>query len=131
MLAVNVTVLLLLCFLISIANLVSVLTSFYNSFPSYTSNMDSRGAHTIDTPLKNYRLGKTLGHGSFGKVKIAEHALTGYKVAIKILNRRKMKNPDMEEKGINFLFGYFLYSLCLFSYAFTCLLLLLRRLRCL
>ncbi|KAI5648216.1 hypothetical protein M9H77_34221 [Catharanthus roseus] len=60
--------------------------------------MDSRGGHTVDTPLKNYRLGKTLGHGSFGKVKIAEHVLTGYKVAIKILNRRKMKNPDMEEK---------------------------------
>ncbi|XP_059295876.1 SNF1-related protein kinase catalytic subunit alpha KIN10-like isoform X2 [Lycium ferocissimum] len=48
--------------------------------------------------LRNYRLGKTLGHGSFGKVKIAEHLLTGHKVAIKILNRRKMKTPDMEEK---------------------------------
>ncbi|XAR50017.1 Non-specific serine/threonine protein kinase [Bertholletia excelsa] len=52
----------------------------------------------MDTPLQNYRLGKTLGHGSFGKVKIAEHLLTGYKVAIKILNRRKMKSPEMEEK---------------------------------
>ncbi|KAI8543303.1 hypothetical protein RHMOL_Rhmol08G0206100 [Rhododendron molle] len=51
-----------------------------------------------DTPLRNYRMGKTLGHGSFGKVKIAEHLPTGYKVAIKILNRRKMKSPDMEEK---------------------------------
>ncbi|XP_060174639.1 serine/threonine protein kinase OSK1-like isoform X3 [Lycium barbarum] len=48
--------------------------------------------------LRNYRLGKTLGHGSFGKVKIAEHLLTGHKVAIKILNRRKMKTLDMEEK---------------------------------
>lgn len=84
--------------------------------------MDSRGAHTIDTPLKNYRLGKTLGHGSFGKVKIAEHALTGYKVAIKILNRRKMKNPDMEEKGINFFFWLFsLFTLLIFLciYVFT------------
>ncbi|KAF7134281.1 hypothetical protein RHSIM_Rhsim08G0151900 [Rhododendron simsii] len=51
-----------------------------------------------DTHLRNYRMGKTLGHGSFGKVKIAEHLPTGYKVAIKILNRRKMKSPDMEEK---------------------------------
>lgn len=91
--------------------------------------MDSRGGHSIDTPLKNYRLGKTLGHGSFGKVKIAEHVLTGYKVAIKILNRRKMKTPDMEEKGINFLLVYFLYSVCFFSYAFMCLLLLFRRLK--
>ncbi|GMH24000.1 hypothetical protein Nepgr_025843 [Nepenthes gracilis] len=32
------------------------------------------------------------------EVKIAEHKLTGYKVAIKILNRRKIKNMEMEEK---------------------------------
>lgn len=49
--------------------------------------------------LPNYKLGKTLGIGSFGKVKVAEHALTGHKVAIKILNRRKIKAMDMEEKG--------------------------------
>ncbi|KAJ8536282.1 hypothetical protein K7X08_034683 [Anisodus acutangulus] len=61
--------------------------------------MSSRGGPTPESPfLGNYRLGKTLGHGSFGKVKIAEHLLTGHKVAIKILNRRKMKTPDMEEK---------------------------------
>ncbi|CDP18312.1 unnamed protein product [Coffea canephora] len=60
--------------------------------------MDGRGGNVADALVRNYRLGKTLGHGSFGKVKIAEHVLTGYKVAVKILNRRKMKNPDMEEK---------------------------------
>lgn len=49
--------------------------------------------------LPNYRLGKTLGIGSFGKVKVAEHALTEHKVAIKILNRRKIRAMDMEEKG--------------------------------
>lgn len=49
--------------------------------------------------LSNYRLGKTLGIGSFGKVKVAEHILTGHKVAIKILNRKKIKQMDMEEKG--------------------------------
>ncbi|KAA8542473.1 hypothetical protein F0562_023391 [Nyssa sinensis] len=48
---------------------------------------------------RNYKTGKTLGHGSFGKVKIAEHVLTGYKVAIKILNRHKMKKCEMEEKA--------------------------------
>lgn len=53
-----------------------------------------------DFILPNYKLGKTLGIGSFGKVKIAEHVLTGHKVAIKILNRRKVKTMDMEEKGI-------------------------------
>jgi len=52
-----------------------------------------------DAVLPNYKLGKTLGIGSFGKVKIAEHVLTGHKVAIKILNRRKVKSMEMEEKG--------------------------------
>lgn len=63
--------------------------------------MDGSGGHgvsSVDMFLRNYKLGKTLGIGSFGKVKIAEHALTGHKVAIKILNRRKIKNMEMEEK---------------------------------
>ncbi|KAL8038580.1 hypothetical protein ABFS82_11G121600 [Erythranthe guttata] len=53
---------------------------------------------SVDSFLRNYKLGKTLGIGSFGKVKIAEHTLTGHKVAVKILNRKKIKNMDMEEK---------------------------------
>lgn len=56
-------------------------------------------SNSADLFLPNYKLGKTLGIGSFGKVKIAEHGLTGHKVAIKILNRRKIKNMEMEEKG--------------------------------
>ncbi|KAH9627259.1 hypothetical protein KSS87_004655 [Heliosperma pusillum] len=59
---------------------------------------NSRGGAGVDVYLQNYNLGKTLGIGSFGKVKIAEHKLTGHKVAIKILNRRKIKNMEMEEK---------------------------------
>ena len=34
------------------------------------------------------------------QVKIAEHVLTQHKVAIKILNKRKIKQQDMEEKGV-------------------------------
>mmetsp|Transcript_12520 Transcript_12520/g.38228 ORF Transcript_12520/g.38228 Transcript_12520/m.38228 type:complete len:487 (-) Transcript_12520:2377-3837(-) len=45
-----------------------------------------------------YRLGKTLGVGSFGKVKLADHEQTGKKVAVKILNRQKIQSLDMEEK---------------------------------
>lgn len=45
----------------------------------------------------NYRLGKTMGFGAFSKVKSAVHTLTGQKVAIKIINKHKMK--DMEDKG--------------------------------
>eukprot|EP00951_Prasinocladus_malaysianus_P004988 scaffold35423_cov35-Prasinocladus_malaysianus.AAC.5 len=35
------------------------------------------------------------------QVKVAEHILTGHKVAIKILNRRKIKAMDMEEKAMH------------------------------
>ncbi|XP_078448002.1 SNF1-related protein kinase catalytic subunit alpha KIN10-like [Wolffia australiana] len=57
-----------------------------------------KGGGGADSILINYRLGKTLGIGSFGKVKIAEHIRTGHKVAIKILNRRKIRSLEMEEK---------------------------------
>ncbi|MQL92090.1 hypothetical protein Taro_024707 [Colocasia esculenta] len=57
-----------------------------------------KGVPGADMILSNYRLGKRLGIGSFGKVKLAEHVLTGHKVAIKILNRRKIKEMEMEEK---------------------------------
>ncbi|EQC38348.1 CAMK/CAMKL/AMPK protein kinase [Saprolegnia diclina VS20] len=53
-----------------------------------------------DIPVKlgHYRLGETLGTGSFGKVKLAEHEITGHKVAIKILNRNKIRSLEMGEK---------------------------------
>ena len=48
--------------------------------------------------IGNYRLGNTLGVGSFGKVKLAVHVPTGKKVAVKILNRQKIHHQQMEEK---------------------------------
>ena len=48
--------------------------------------------------IGHYRLGKNLGIGSFGKVRLAEHQLTGHKVAIKILNRARIRQLDMDEK---------------------------------
>lgn len=79
------------------------------------------GGGGVESILPNYKLGKTLGIGSFGKVKIAEHLLTGHKVAIKILNRRKIKNMQMEDKGykknklafliIIFLIFHYIYSM--------------------
>ncbi|KAJ3019705.1 5-AMP-activated protein kinase, catalytic [Thoreauomyces humboldtii] len=43
----------------------------------------------------NYTLLETLGVGSFGKVKLAVHAHTGHKVALKIINRRRIATMDM------------------------------------
>ncbi|KAJ3699497.1 hypothetical protein LUZ61_003202 [Rhynchospora tenuis] len=58
----------------------------------------SRGGGYPEALVKSYKLGKTLGIGSFGKVKLAEHILTGLRVAIKIIDRRQMKSMEMEEK---------------------------------
>lgn len=48
--------------------------------------------------IGHYILGETLGFGTFGKVKTAKHQLTGHKVAVKILNRNKIKNLDVVGK---------------------------------
>ena len=48
--------------------------------------------------IGNYRLGRTLGIGSFGKVKVGIHESTRKRVAIKILNKKKLRNLEMESK---------------------------------
>lgn len=48
--------------------------------------------------IGHYTLGATLGVGTFGKVKIGEHQLTKHKVAVKILNRQKIKSLDVVGK---------------------------------
>ncbi|EOA17843.1 hypothetical protein CARUB_v10006247mg [Capsella rubella] len=61
---------------------------------SKTSSSTSKKA--LDLP--NYRIVKTVGRGSFAKVKLAEHIATGLNVAIKIFNRLKMKDTEMDFK---------------------------------
>lgn len=53
--------------------------------------------HRNEKKIGNYIIGnwwftveKTLGKGTFGKVKLATHTLTGEKVAIKILEKEKI-----------------------------------------
>lgn len=43
-------------------------------------------------------LGDTLGEGTFGKVKLATHILTGEKVAIKILEKEKIVDVSDVER---------------------------------
>ncbi|KAK5108675.1 hypothetical protein LTR62_008080 [Meristemomyces frigidus] len=45
--------------------------------------------------LGQYNVVKTLGEGSFGKVKLAIHQVSGQKVALKIIARRKLVTRDM------------------------------------
>jgi 5'-AMP-activated protein kinase, catalytic alpha subunit len=53
-----------------------------------------------DKKIKNigqYTLGKTIGQGTFGKVKLGNHILTGEKVAVKILEKERIKDvADVE-----------------------------------
>src|SRR3990167_1684667 len=47
-----------------------------------------------DKTQKKYIILRTLGKGSFGKVKEAIHVLSGEKIAIKILEKVKIKKED-------------------------------------
>lgn len=54
----------------------------------------------------NYQIVKTLGEGSFGKVKLAYHVTTGQKVALKIINKKVLAKSDMQgriEREISYL----------------------------
>ena len=56
--------------------------------------------------LENYEFLKTIGKGTFGKVKLAIHKPTEEQVAIKILEKSKIKTKkDLEriEKEIKYL----------------------------
>jgi 5'-AMP-activated protein kinase catalytic alpha subunit len=39
----------------------------------------------------NYALGKTLGKGTFGLVRLGKHIVTGDHVAVKILDKKKIE----------------------------------------
>jgi 5'-AMP-activated protein kinase catalytic alpha subunit len=43
-------------------------------------------------------LGKTLGEGTFGKVRLGTHILTGEKVAVKVLEKSKIKDKKDVER---------------------------------
>ncbi|KAH3680303.1 hypothetical protein WICMUC_000370 [Wickerhamomyces mucosus] len=56
--------------------------------------------------IGKYQIIKTLGEGSFGKVKLAYHLTTGQKVALKIINRKTLAKSDMQgriEREISYL----------------------------
>jgi len=60
--------------------------------------MKRRIPHELEGGGGPYIIGKTLGIGSFSKVKLAKHKSSGEQVAIKILNRKKLKSMDMGAK---------------------------------
>jgi len=46
----------------------------------------------------NYKLGKDLGKGTFGQVKVGTHLVTGEKVAIKVLEKQKIADVNDVER---------------------------------
>lgn len=46
----------------------------------------------------NYQIGSRLGEGTFGTVLKATHRLAGERVAVKVLEKRRMKQADDIER---------------------------------
>ncbi|KAI8366345.1 kinase-like domain-containing protein [Choanephora cucurbitarum] len=57
--------------------------------------MNQNNNHSGRIKIGHYNIISTVGAGSFGKVKLAVHAITGQKVALKIINRKKIASMDM------------------------------------
>ena len=59
--------------------------------PVTTKIPDKKAAQRIG----HYEVKKTLGEGSFGKVKLATHIVTKQEVALKIISRKKLNTRDL------------------------------------
>ncbi|KAH3899445.1 probable Carbon catabolite-derepressing protein kinase [Saccharomycodes ludwigii] len=74
---------------------------------NHNSHKPSNGStSTISQRIGKYQIIKTLGEGSFGKVKLAYHITTNQKVALKIINKKVLAKSDMQgriEREISYL----------------------------
>ena len=67
----------------------------YDNNNSNSNNNNNNNNSSLCDPINeitsNYAIGRTLGRGGFGKVKLARHKLTGHDVAIKIIDKRRLE----------------------------------------
>lgn len=75
--------------------------------------MNAKSRPVTRTRVGKYELGKTLGEGSFAKVKFAKNVETGDCVAVKILDRNQVLRHKMVEQVLLLIL---LCALCLFIY---------------
>ena len=65
---------------------------------SYIKNYYKKNKKYPSTKMKFYKYGRLLGKGAFGKVNLGLHTLTGRLVAIKSINKEKIKNERQKQK---------------------------------
>ncbi|CCK68764.1 AMP-activated serine/threonine-protein kinase catalytic subunit SNF1 KNAG_0B03230 [Huiozyma naganishii CBS 8797] len=78
----------------------------HHSGGSSHSSSGQRPRLSDGSRIGNYQIVKTLGEGSFGKVKLAYHITTNQKVALKIINKKVLAKSDMQgriEREISYL----------------------------
>lgn len=68
----------------------------HHAKPRNKSGKKGRGDNKSKS-IGHYLIGKTIGEGTFGKVKLGTHNITGEKVAVKILEKHKIvEDVDVE-----------------------------------
>ena len=70
-------------------------SSGHPSRPNEQQHHAPAQAQKPEIRIGQYEIKRTLGEGSFGKVKLAVHRVTGQQVALKIIARRKLISRDM------------------------------------
>ncbi|KAL4816430.1 hypothetical protein BDW67DRAFT_54233 [Aspergillus spinulosporus] len=65
----------------------------------HAANVQSKRRTMIATPTGQWSLGKTLGAGSMGKVKVGKHLETGEQVAIKIVPRQSTEEHRSQREA--------------------------------
>ncbi|KNE60014.1 CAMK/CAMKL protein kinase [Allomyces macrogynus ATCC 38327] len=84
------------------ADLSATSESSIDPSPEYTGARQQADAHLLcelrcnpnePKEIGNYKIGKTLGQGAYGKVKRGVHTTTGEEVAIKIIEKSTLRQP--------------------------------------
>ncbi|KAJ9080177.1 Serine/threonine-protein kinase [Entomophthora muscae] len=65
----------------------------------HSVSMSSKNQGMMRTPLGEFQIGKTLGEGSYGKVKLIINVKTNEKLAVKIIKRFVPPDPETGNKG--------------------------------
>ena len=60
-------------------------------------NLESFNFHRKTRFANDYKMGKELGQGAFGKVRACEHRVSGQNFAVKMLSKSAMKSEHIEE----------------------------------